>query len=130
MVDRNELFAEEVKDETMIATETTVETQTKKPARRRSYVPGLLRAFQKAAADAKTRIAETAAQEAGRLGEMAAAIEEAIRLDQGNVEQDDERVRAIILAATGGGVERMLRHAPVVEQDDNREFLRTKKWKV
>lgn len=106
------------------------ETQTKKPARRRSYLPALLRAFTKVTEESTAKIAETARLEAERLGKVAARIEEEIRLDQGNTDQDDERVRAIINAATGNGVERMLRHSKVLEQDDNREFLRSKKWKV
>lgn len=106
------------------------EIQTKKAARRRSYLPALLRAFAKVAEESTAKIAETAKQEAERLAKVAARIDEEIRADQGNVDQDDERVRAIINAATGNGVERMLRHSKVLEQDDNREFLRSKKWKV
>ena len=111
--------------------ETAVENNVQQRTKRgRTVLPGLLRAFQKAAEESAAKIAETSKQEAEKLGKMAAAVEEAIRQDQGTTDQDDQRVRSIINAATGGGVERMLRHSPVLEQDDNREFLRRKSWRV
>jgi hypothetical protein len=98
--------------------------------RRRSALPGLLRAFQKVGDEAAAKIAETARLEAERLCKVAAQIEQTIRQEQADVDQDDERVRAIINAATGGGLEKILRHAPILDERDNRDFLRSKKWKV
>jgi hypothetical protein len=111
--------------------ETLVEVANQQAGkRRRSALPGLLRAFQKLALESAARIEETAKQEAGKLGKVAAQIEQAFRLEQGDVDRDDIRVRAIINAATGGGLEKILRLAPVLDERDNREFMRSKGWKV
>jgi hypothetical protein len=97
--------------------------------RRRSALPGLLRAFQKLAEESAAKIEETAKQEAEKLGKVAAQIEQTIRQEQSDVDHDDERVRAIINAGMPG-FERMLRSLPVLNERDNREFLRSKKWRV
>jgi hypothetical protein len=111
--------------------ETAVDVKSDPIARRRrSALPGLLRAFQKVGEEAAAKIAETAKVEAERLCKVATQIEQAIRQEQADVDQDDERVRAIINAATGGGLEKMLRHSRILDEGDTREFLRSKKWKV
>ena len=110
--------------------EMTVEATREQIARRRrSALPALLRAFQKAAEESAAKIEETAKQETGKLAKAAAQIELAIREEDGAVDRDDERVRSIITSGLPG-FERMLRSLPILNQGDNREFLRTKKWKV
>ncbi len=110
--------------------ETIVDVTSEQIARRRrSALPSLLRAFQKVAEESAAKIAETARQETDKLAKVAAQIEQAIREEQGDVDRDDERVRTIINAGLPG-FERMLRSLPILNQGDNREFLRTKKWKV
>jgi hypothetical protein len=114
----------------MLQIPSEIEMKAKKPVKQRSHVPGLLRAFQKLAEEAAAKIAETSRQEAEKLAQVAARIEQEIRLEQGTTERDDQRLRLILSAATGGGLEKMLRHSPVLEQGDNRELLRLKGWRV
>lgn len=110
--------------------ETVVDAKSEQMARRRrSALPGLLRAFQKLAEESAAKIEETAKQEAEKLGKVAAQIEQTIRQEQSDVDHDDERVRAIINAAMPG-FERMLRSLPVLNEGDNREFMRSKKWRL
>lgn len=110
--------------------ETKVTTNMDEAAKRRKRaLPALLRAFQKVTEESGAKIEETAKQETARLSKVAAQIEQAIRLEQADTDQDDDRVRAIINTALPG-FERMLRNLPVLNQGDNREFLRSKKFKV
>ena len=110
--------------------QTPVPTNSEQIARRRrNALPGLLRAFQKMADEAAAKIQETAKQETSKLGKVAAQIDIAIREEDGAVDRDDERVRTIINAGLPG-FERMLRSLPILNQGDNRELLRSKKWKV
>jgi hypothetical protein len=108
--------------------ETSVETSSKRTTKRLRSA-GLLRAFQKTAEESATRISETSRHEAEKLAQIASAIDEAIRLDQNNVEQEDGRVRDIIATALPG-FERMLRALPIMNEGDNREFMRSKGFKV
>jgi hypothetical protein len=64
--------------------ETAVETQPKQGA---NALPGLTR----------------------KLAQIARKVEEAAQQEEGNLHRDDERLRNIIHAASGGGVERILR---------------------
>jgi len=65
---------------------------------------------------------------ARKLSELAAQIEETARLEAERDRKDDGRVRGILNAASGGGIERMLRSMNLSEPD--REFLREKGWRV
>jgi hypothetical protein len=117
-----------------LAVEKPTETKTEKvkqaAKRRTPYIPGLLKAFEKAAEESVTKIQETAKHESEKLSKMAAAIVEAIGLERGAVDRDDQRVRAIINAGLHG-IERTLRDLPIMNEGDNREFMRSKGgWKV
>jgi dihydroxyacetone kinase len=110
--------------------ETPVATDSEQLARRRkSALPALLKAFQRVAEESASKIAETAKQETEKLAKVAAQIALAIREEQGDVDRDDERVRAIITTGLPG-FERMLRSLPVLNQGDNRDFMRAKKWRL
>jgi len=65
---------------------------------------------------------------ARKLSELAAQIEETARLEAERDRKDDGRVRGILNAASGGGIERMLRSMSL--SDPDREFLRDKGWRV
>lgn len=65
---------------------------------------------------------------ARKLSELAAQIEQTVRLETERDRKDDGRVRAILNTATGGAIERMIRSMRLDERD--REFLRDKGWRV
>jgi hypothetical protein len=59
-----------------------------------------------------------------KISELAARLEEMVRIETGRARKDDERIRAVLNAATGGSIERMLLSMNLTELD--REFLRDK----
>jgi hypothetical protein len=65
---------------------------------------------------------------ARKISELAAQIEETARLETERDRKDDGKVRAILNAASGGAIERMLRSMNLSESD--RDFLREKGWRV
>jgi len=65
---------------------------------------------------------------ARKISELALELEQTARLESERDRKDDGRVRAILNAASGGAIERMLRSMNLSEAD--REFLREKGWRV
>jgi len=65
---------------------------------------------------------------ARKLSELAAQIEQTVRLEAERDRKDDGRVRAILNTATGGAIERMIRSMRLDERD--RDYLRSKVWHV
>ena len=65
---------------------------------------------------------------ARKISELALELEQTSRLETERDRKDDGRVRAILNAASGGAIERMLRSMNLSEPD--REFLRDKGWRV
>ena len=65
---------------------------------------------------------------ARKLSELAAQIEQTVRLEAERDRKDDGRVRAILNTATGGAIERMIRSMRLDERD--RDYLRSKGWHV
>jgi hypothetical protein len=65
---------------------------------------------------------------ARKISELALELEQMSRLETERDRKDDGRVRAILNAASGGGIERMLRSMNLSEPD--KEFLREKGWRV
>lgn len=83
---------------------------------------------EKEAKQGRTRRTRPLPGMARKLSELAAQLEETARLEAERDRKDDGRVRAILNAASGGGIERMLRSMNLSEPE--REFLREKGWRV
>jgi len=63
-----------------------------------------------------------------KMGELMVVLQETLRLESERQRRDDGRVRAILNAATGGAIERLVRSMSLSEAD--KTFLRERGWRV
>jgi hypothetical protein len=65
---------------------------------------------------------------ARKISELALELEQTARLESERDRKDEQRIRGILNAATGGAIERLVKSMQLTETD--RDFLREHGWRV